>query len=161
RMSGHTGTKEGCAEGDCGACSVVVSALDASGLPCWRTINSCLVPLASLAGRQVLTVEGLKAGKPHPVQQAMLRHHGSQCGSCPPGVVMSLFEACHRGDLKTGAQLDEQLAGNLCRCTGYRAIREAGLEVLAQPVNDGHDPSGVPITPLSYRSGHEQFFRPD
>ena len=160
RAHGRTGSKEGCAEGDCGACSVVVSAHDAEGKPCWRTINSCLVPLPSLAGRAVLSVEGLKRETPHPVQTAMVRHHGSQCGFCTPGIVMSLFEACHRCDLKTDAQLDEQLAGNLCRCTGYRAIREAGLEVLAQRVDDGLAAPDRSIGAISYTAAHEQFHRP-
>ncbi len=138
RGTGRTGTKEGCAEGDCGACSVAVSLPGADGQPCWRTVNSCLIPLAALAGRSVRTVEGLSSGgKPHAVQDAMVRHHGSQCGYCTPGVVMSLFEGCHRKDLKHEADLDEQLAGNLCRCTGYRAIREAALEAWQKPCEDG------------------------
>src|SRR5882757_4031740 len=87
RASGRTGTKEGCAEGDCGACSVAVSAHDADGKPCWRAINSCLVPLPVLAGRTVLTVEGLKREALHPVQYAMVKYHGSQCGYCTPGFV--------------------------------------------------------------------------
>jgi len=161
RASGRTGTKEGCAEGDCGACSVVVSTHDAEGKPCWRAINSCLVPLPSLAGRAVLTVEGLKRDALHPVQAAMVRHHGSQCGYCTPGIVMSLFEACHRCDLKTDAQLDEQLAGNLCRCTGYRAIREAGLEALARCGDDGMGAPDTKIGPLDYVGDQGRFLRPD
>jgi xanthine dehydrogenase large subunit len=94
RKKGWTGTKEGCAEGDCGACSVAMLDRDAAGKAVFRSINGCLVPLASLAGRSVVTVEGLslKSGKLHPVQQSMVKNYGSQCGYCTPGFVMSLFE---------------------------------------------------------------------
>ncbi len=161
RANGRTGSKEGCAEGDCGACSVAVSAHDGEGRPCWRSINSCLVPLPSLAGRAVLTVEGLKRDALHPVQAAMVRHHGSQCGYCTPGIVMSLFEGYHRRDLATEAQLDEQLAGNLCRCTGYRAIREAALEALARRGDDGLAAPDAVLGPLDYAAAQERFLRPD
>ncbi len=162
RGGGLTGAKEGCAEGDCGACSVAVALPDVEGRPCWQAVNSCLIPLPALAGRQVVTVEGLKrAGQPHPAQSAMVRHHGSQCGYCTPGVVMSLFEACHRCDFKTEAQLDEQLAGNLCRCTGYRAIREAALEAVACPPPEAFNPPEAPALPaLGYEAGGRRFFRP-
>ena len=160
RRSGRTGTKEGCAEGDCGACSVAVAMPGADGKPCWRAINSCLVPLPALAGRQVLTVEGLKRDDLHPVQAAMVHHHGSQCGYCTPGFVMSLFEGGHRCDLKTDAQLDEQLAGNLCRCTGYRAIRSAALEAFPQCANDGFKPEAPALSALDYAAEGETFHRP-
>ncbi len=162
RGNGLTGSKEGCAEGDCGACSVALALPDAAGQPCWRAVNSCLIPLPALAGRQVLTVEGLKRdGQPHPAQTAMVRHHGSQCGYCTPGVVMSLFEACHRGDFNTEAQLDEQFAGNLCRCTGYRAIREAALEAVATPPPPDFAPPAAPaLCALDYEAGGRRFFRP-
>src|SRR4030095_1024030 len=133
RREGLTGSKEGCAEGDCGACSVLIRDTDAHGEATWRTINSCLVPLALLAGRDLVTVEGLASdGKLHPVQQSMVNHHGSQCGYCTPGFVCSLFEASQRRDLVHNWQLDDQLAGNLCRCTGYRAIHDAACEALAE-----------------------------
>ncbi len=162
RDCGLTGSKEGCAEGDCGACSVAVVLPDAQGRACWRAVNSCLIPLPALAGRQVLTVEGLQRdGQPHPAQTAMVRHHGSQCGYCTPGVVMSLFEACHRCDFKTEAQLDEQLAGNLCRCTGYRAIREAALEAVACPPPEKFQhPAPIRLGALDYEMGGRRFFRP-
>jgi xanthine dehydrogenase molybdopterin binding subunit/xanthine dehydrogenase small subunit len=160
RASGRTGTKEGCAEGDCGACTVAVSAHGVDGKACWRSINSCLVPLPALAGRAVLTVEGLKRDELHPVQAAMVRHHGSQCGYCTPGIVMSLFEARHRTDLQTDEQLDEQLAGNLCRCTGYRAIREAALEALEERGNDGLSAPDLEIGTLDYTATEERFLRP-
>jgi xanthine dehydrogenase large subunit len=133
RNEGLTGAKEGCAEGDCGACSVAIVEFSAEGKPVYRAINSCLIPVLALAGRSVITVEGLASEreKLHPVQQAMVERHGSQCGFCTPGIVMSLFEAYHRKDLQREWQVDDQLSGNLCRCTGYRPIREAALALLA------------------------------
>jgi xanthine dehydrogenase molybdopterin binding subunit/xanthine dehydrogenase small subunit len=133
RKKGWTGTKEGCAEGDCGACSVAMLDQDAKGNPIYRAINSCLVPLASLEGRIVVTVEGVasKDGKLHPVQESMVKNYGSQCGYCTPGFVMSLFEGFYREDLREEWQLDDQLCGNLCRCTGYRAIRDAAFDSLS------------------------------
>ena len=132
RASGRTGSKEGCAEGDCGACSVAIVDRDARGKRCYRAINSCLVPLPLMAGREIVTVEGVAGETMHPVQRAMVENFGSQCGYCTPGFVMSLFEGYYRADLKTVAQLDEQLCGNLCRCTGYRAIRDAAADALAE-----------------------------
>ena len=86
-----------------------------------------------MAGRDIVTVEGVAARQePHPVQQAMVENHGSQCGYCTPGFIMSMFEGYYRKDLKTAAQLDEQLCGNLCRCTGYRPIRDAAADAFAQ-----------------------------
>src|SRR5262245_11220879 len=82
RSIGKTGTKQGCSEGDCGACTIVVSDRDAHGKPCYRSLNSCIALLPMIAGREVLTVEGLDG---HPVQDAMVRNHGSQCGYCTPG----------------------------------------------------------------------------
>jgi xanthine dehydrogenase small subunit len=122
-----TGTKEGCAEGDCGACTVVMLDDRAPGGAIYRAINSCLLLLPMVHGRVVWTVEGIgSTSEPHPVQQAMVDTMGSQCGYCTPGFVMSLFEACYREDMEKPWQLDDQLCGNLCRCTGYRPIREAG-----------------------------------
>ena len=132
RLNGLTGSKEGCAEGDCGACSVAIIERDAHGKRCYRSINSCLVPLPLMAGRDIVTVEGVASEKPHPVQEAMVKNFGSQCGYCTPGFIMSLFEGYYRRDLKTAAQLDEQLCGNLCRCTGYRPIRDAAAEAFAK-----------------------------
>jgi len=128
-----TGTKEGCAEGDCGACSVAVLDPDAPGGATYRAVNACLVLLPMVQGRRVYTVEGLKdaAGTHHPAQEAVIRELGSQCGYCTPGVVMALFEACYRRDMREAWQLDDQMCGNLCRCTGYRPIRDAARSVAA------------------------------
>src|SRR4051812_17168487 len=132
RNSGLTGSKEGCAEGDCGACSVAIVDRDARGRRCYRAINSCLVPLPLMAGRDIISVEGGGGPKMHPIQEAMVEKFGSQCGYCTPGFIMSLFEGYYRKDLKSAAQLDEQLCGNLCRCTGYRPIRDAAADAFAQ-----------------------------
>ncbi len=165
RTNGSTGSKEGCAEGDCGACSVAIVDRDVRGRRCYRSINSCLVPLPLMAGRDIITVEGVTGGKLHPVQQAMVENFGSQCGYCTPGFIMSLFEGYYRGDLKTAAQLDEQLCGNLCRCTGYRPIRDAAAAAFAQ--RNGKDAfdeqlknSKSKLRAVRYGCGGENFLRP-
>ena len=123
-----TGTKEGCAEGDCGACTIVVGRLHGATLR-YQAINACICLLASLDGCHVLTVEHLhKPGdRLHPVQQAMLDHHASQCGFCTPGFVMSLFALWLNEDRPQVARIEDALAGNLCRCTGYQPILNAAL----------------------------------
>jgi len=121
-----SGTKEGCAEGDCGACTVAILDEGAVDGPAWRSINSCLVLLPMVHGRRLVTVEGLKTHSGfHPVQEAMTQALGSQCGYCTPGFVMAMFEACYREDMDAPWKLDDQICGNLCRCTGYRPIRDA------------------------------------
>src|SRR2546428_1804738 len=121
---GLVGTKEGCAEGDCGACTVVLADLDSAGNVRYLPVNACILSIGALEGKEVITVEGLKKGQAlHAVQQAMVDCHGSQCGFCTPGFVMALY-----AQYKTGAPADlrDAIAGNLCRCTGYRPILEAG-----------------------------------
>ena len=121
-----TGTKEGCAEGDCGACTIVVGRLR-DGALCYEAINACIRLLPTLDGCHVLTVEHLKCadGSLHPVQQAMADCHGSQCGFCTPGFVMSLYALWLNEERPSIARIDDALAGNLCRCTGYQPIIEA------------------------------------
>ncbi len=161
RRSGLTGSKEGCAEGDCGACSVVLADRDAQGRPAWRTINSCIALLPSLAGREILTAEGIgSSAAPHPVQEAMVKHHGSQCGYCTPGFVASLFEGYHRDDLTTPAQIADQLCGNLCRCTGYRSIRDAACDVFRNRTERRPPEGKLASTPLAYTTNEQAFFRP-
>src|SRR5437762_10082605 len=165
RTSGLTGSKEGCAEGDCGACSVAIVDRDARGKRCYRAINSCLVPLPLMAGREIISVEGVACSKTHPVQTAMIDNFGSQCGYCTPGFIMSLFEGYYRKNLKTAAQLDEQLCGNLCRCTGYRPIRDAAADCLtnrngADPFDEQLRSAKAKLGPARYTFGAEKFLRP-
>ncbi|MEI9850940.1 MAG: 2Fe-2S iron-sulfur cluster-binding protein [Sphingomonas sp.] len=123
---GRTGTKEGCAEGDCGACTVLLGELDGDGVK-WRAVNSCILFVPMLDGKAVLTVESLaRDGVLHPVQRAMADGHGSQCGFCTPGFVMSLVGRSMGASGTEGVAVKDVIAGNLCRCTGYGPILEAG-----------------------------------
>jgi xanthine dehydrogenase small subunit len=125
----RTGTKEGCAEGDCGACTVVLGSLAGDGKPVeYRAINSCIRLLPTVDGHELITVESLvdRDGTLHPVQQAMVDCHASQCGFCTPGFVMSLFALYLESQAPTRSDVLQALAGNLCRCTGYRPIIDAG-----------------------------------
>jgi xanthine dehydrogenase small subunit len=123
----RTGSKEGCAEGDCGACTVVVADAGPDGRLRHRAVNACILFVHQLDGKALFTVDDLADGTTlHPVQQAMVDAHGSQCGFCTPGFVMSLF-AYYKSHIKPDdSSLKDALAGNLCRCTGYRPILEAG-----------------------------------
>jgi xanthine dehydrogenase small subunit len=123
RARGLTGAKESCAEGECGACAVVVVDRDTEGRARFEAVNACLLLLAAVADAEILTVEGVgKSDALHPIQRALAEAGGSQCGYCTPGFVMALFANAHRAPRKDVA---EALSGNLCRCTGYRPIREA------------------------------------
>lgn len=128
------GTKEGCASGDCGACTVAIAQPGAEGEALsYRTANACITPAHQLQGCHLITVEGLARGDAlHPAQAAMVACHGSQCGFCTPGIVMSLFALHEQQRAETSLALDDHrletaLGGNLCRCTGYRPIRDAAL----------------------------------
>jgi len=120
------GTKEGCADGDCGACTVLVGKLSSEGLV-YESVNACIRFMGSLDGTHVVTVEHLRGDgeKLHPVQQAMVDFHGSQCGFCTPGFIMSLYALWMRTPDPSNAAIEKALQGNLCRCTGYEAIMRA------------------------------------
>jgi xanthine dehydrogenase small subunit len=192
RADGLTGGKEGCAEGECGACAVLVARPDADGSR-WTAINACLAPVAALDGQEVITSEGLgQPGALHPVQQEMADRGGSQCGYCTPGFICSMAAEFYRRDRRAngadlnGADLNgagpgaaahaadhehgpngfdlHALSGNLCRCTGYRPIRDAAY-ALGQPAAD--DPlqarslEPAPAAPATtIRHGQGDFVRP-
>ena len=136
------GTKEGCAEGDCGACTVVLAELAGTELT-YRAVNACIQFLPTLDGKALITVESLKAetgGTLHPVQQAMVECHGSQCGFCTPGFVMSLYALYRSNRNPDDAAIGYALSGNLCRCTGYRPILAAARRMYEYPrVGDAND----------------------
>lgn len=124
---GLTGTKEGCGEGECGACSVILkSSADQPGL----LVNSCLIPIAQVEGASILTVEGLarfsgNEGQLHPIQTSFLKHGGAQCGICTPGMMLAAVQLLEKNPHPTLAEVREGLSGNLCRCTGYMKIFDA------------------------------------
>ncbi len=134
----HKGTKEGCAEGDCGACTVVLGEATPEGTMQYKSVDSCLVFVPMLHGKQLITVESLKndTRELHPVQQAMVDEHGSQCGYCTPGFVMSLFSLYKNHTNPLRDQIEDSLTGNLCRCTGYKPIIQAAA---TSCVHDGID----------------------
>ena len=118
-----TGTKEGCGEGECGACSILLDG---------KLVNSCLIPVLQAEGAEILTIEGLAdSGALHPLQEAFLRCGGAQCGICTPGMIMAAYYLLKQNPTPNGAQVREGLAGNLCRCTGYKKIFESVLQSCA------------------------------
>ncbi|MEA3011109.1 MAG: xanthine dehydrogenase small subunit [Sphingomonadales bacterium] len=132
----RTGTKEGCAEGDCGACTVVLGERDGDGVE-WRAVNACILFLPMLDGKALRTVESLSSGAAlHPVQRAMADGHGSQCGFCTPGFVMSLYARSIGAAGTNDLSVKDVIAGNLCRCTGYGPILEAGEANPPEPADD-------------------------
>lgn len=133
---GQKGTKEGCASGDCGACTVVIGDT-VDGKMKYQTANACITPVATLHGKQLITVEDLKQGDAlHPVQQAMVDCHGSQCGFCTPGFIMSMFAYRKTHSQPDRHSINEALGGNLCRCTGYRPIIDAAVKMYEFPLED-------------------------
>lgn len=121
------GTKEGCNEGDCGACTVALGSLR-DGKLVYEPVNACILLLGQLDGKELVSVDDLSTdGQLHPVQQALVDTHGSQCGFCTPGFVMSLFTLYQQGGAPTRSEIATHVAGNLCRCTGYRPIIDAGI----------------------------------
>ncbi|MFT5400049.1 MAG: xanthine dehydrogenase small subunit, partial [Gammaproteobacteria bacterium] len=135
----RVGSKEGCAEGDCGACTVVLGELDGGRIR-YLAVNACIQFLPTIDGKALFTVESLKSksGKLHPVQQSLVDHHASQCGFCTPGFVMSMFALYKNESNPERAQIDDALSGNLCRCTGYRPIIDACHHMYDYPVGDDH-----------------------
>lgn len=160
----RTGTKEGCAEGDCGACTVVLGELE-SGTVRFRAVNACILFAPMLDGRALFTVESLgREGALHPVQQAMVDTHGSQCGFCTPGFVMSLYALQREGAATDTASLKDALAGNLCRCTGYGPILAAG-QAMGRAAEDAADLAAAlaeiqPVEGLALEHGGRKFFAP-
>lgn len=155
-----TGTKEGCAEGDCGACTIAVARPGPGSGPGWQAVNSCLMLLPQLDGCSVLTVEGLGRtdGTPHPVQTALAESDATQCGFCTPGFAMAMFAYGQGGEPAEDGLIHEALAGNLCRCTGYRPIVEACRSIAGSaPV-----PAGDPIPRgTAFGDGGRRFLAPD
>jgi xanthine dehydrogenase small subunit len=154
---GLTGTKEGCAEGDCGACTVVVAERRGDRLA-WQPINACIRALPSVDGKAVFTVEGLRGddGALHPVQQAMVDCHGSQCGFCTPGFVMSLFALYKTRRAPSREAVCDALSGNLCRCTGYRPIVDAAARMYELDAPTGWRAPGIARDHTRIISAEEQ-----
>ncbi len=163
RASGLPGAKEGCAEGECGACAVALLRRDTRGRPRFDAINSCLMPVVAVHDRQIVTVEGVAGddGELHPVQRALLETGSSQCGYCTPGFVVSLFCEYYRPG-RQGFD-PEGVSGNLCRCTGYRPIADAARSLGAPDPSDPWLPllerEPPPLTPLQHDTARP-FARP-
>ena len=162
RDRGLTGAKEGCAEGECGACTVVML-VDDHGKSAYRAVNSCLMFAPMAAGREIYTVESLAVnGELAEVQNAMAAAGGSQCGYCTPGFVMSMFAEQYRRD-RSGPCDPHELGGNLCRCTGYRPIRDAMLSLAPAPDGEFLARLSRPaqrLEPIDQQMGDSRFSRP-
>ena len=140
-LPGHKGTKEGCGEGDCGACTVVIGELNKNNKIIYKAVDSCLIFLPMIHGKQVITIENLAVDKKgvtilHPVQEAMVFENGTQCGFCTPGFTMSLFALYKNFDNPKPQIIKNELSGNLCRCTGYNAILKATQKAFKEKKDD-------------------------
>ena len=137
-LPNHRGVKEGCAEGDCGACTVVIGEMTPDRRVEYRAVDSCLLFLPMLHGKQLITVENLKSpdGQLHPVQTAMVDEHASQCGFCTPGIVMAMFALYKNSTNPSNEEIGHALTGNLCRCTGYKPILEAASKACSGTAKD-------------------------
>ena len=170
-LPGHSGVKEGCAEGDCGACTVVLSD-PSDDTVSYRAIDSCLVFLPMIHGKELITVENLRKpdGALHPVQQAMVETAGSQCGFCTPGIVMSLFSLYKTKQYPDRNEIDDYLTGNLCRCTGYKPIVEAASRACVHETKDQFTKTerstlkslrSIPLASIHIQTGRQLYWRPE
>ena len=171
-LPNHKGVKEGCAEGDCGACTLVIGELTADNKINYRNIDSCLLFLPMLHGKQLVTVENLqnRDGQLHAVQSAMVETGGSQCGFCTPGIVMSMFSLYKNYNIPTREQIDDAITGNLCRCTGYKPIVEAASLACVHNRIDhftDNEPAivellkSIPRESIFIRTKDQEYFRPN
>ncbi len=166
----HKGVKEGCAEGDCGACTVVLAEAGSGGKLDYKAVDSCLIFLPMIHGKQLITVESLRGpdGSLHPVQKAMVEEHGAQCGFCTPGIIMSMFALYKNHKNPSREVVEDALTGNLCRCTGYRPIIDAAMKACdGKPDHFSGRESQIaglldkiPKHSLTIKTGKQSYFRP-